>query len=325
MDGILSSLNGFICKMLVSAAAWLFNMYYYIVGQIGDSSFITGSLSSLFGSNGTVWGFVQTVHQVAVIPLAESILALFMLVQLVKISQRIDATSTLPAVKDIVFLFVTYVIMHWLIVHSLDIVTAVYDAFNSIAKNAALGGANPNGDLGAISINLEGIDFSKAEIGSCLALIGVAVLSVGTGVVAYIVANVVCMARGVQIYVMATFSPIPLSLLGFDETRQMGISFLKNLCAVALSGAIIMFLLTAYPYIVTSVLTSVEGGSAGMNNEAIASLMSGIILNAAEGSAVAGGAAVALFLPLLTWVSSSILLILGLVKSGSWAKDVLGG
>ena len=34
-----------------------------------------------------------------------------MLMQLIKISQRIDATSTLPAVKDIVFLVVTYCIL----------------------------------------------------------------------------------------------------------------------------------------------------------------------------------------------------------------------
>ena len=78
---------------------------------------------------------VRTLHQTLLIPLAESILALIMLVQLVKISQRIDSTSTLPAVKDIVFLAVFYVIFHWLIVNSLDIVTAIYNIFNHITAS----------------------------------------------------------------------------------------------------------------------------------------------------------------------------------------------
>lgn len=46
-----------------------------------------------------------------------------MLMQLIKISQRIDATSTTPAVKDIVFLVVTYYILSYFIDNALDLVS----------------------------------------------------------------------------------------------------------------------------------------------------------------------------------------------------------
>lgn len=317
---MLDWLNGWICEALANIALWIFNVYNYIVNQIGNVSFITGSLSTIFGGEG-VWNVVTTVHQTLVIPLGESILALFMLVQLVKISQRIDATSTLPAVKDIVFLAVVYVLMHWLIVNSLDLAQAVYDIFNNIA-------ANPDFVNKAVSdttfIDSEtafaGVDFAKANIGSCFALVIVGLLSILTGIAALVVATVVALARALQIYVMVTFSPIPLAFLGFEETRQSGISFIRNFCAAGLAGAIIMFILTAYPYISSAMLTSITGvggGDAGSN--IIMGLAS--IINFTGGSSVGSLSGI---LGIITWASTSVLLILGLVKSGAWAKEILG-
>lgn len=317
---MLDWLNGWICEALANIALWIFNVYNYIVNQIGNVSFITGSLSTIFGGEG-VWNVVTTVHQTLVIPLGESILALFMLVQLVKISQRIDATSTLPAVKDIVFLAVVYVLMHWLIVNSLDLAQAVYDIFNNIA-------ANPDFVNKAVSdttfIDSEtafaGVDFAKANIGSCFALVIVGLLSILTGIAALVVATVVALARALQIYVMVTFSPIPLAFLGFEETRQSGISFIRNFCAAGLAGAIIMFILTAYPYISSAMLTSITGvggGDAGSN--IIMGLAS--IINFTGGSSVGSLSGI---LGIITWASTSVLLILGLAKSGAWAKEILG-
>lgn len=317
---MLDWLNGWICEALANIALWIFNVYNYIVNQIGNVSFITGSLSTIFGGEG-VWNVVTTVHQTLVIPLGESILALFMLVQLVKMSQRIDATSTLPAVKDIVFLAVVYVLMHWLIVNSLDLAQAVYDIFNNIA-------ANPDFVNKAVSdttfIDSEtafaGVDFAKANIGSCFALVIVGLLSILTGIVALVVATVVALARALQIYVMVTFSPIPLAFLGFEETRQSGISFIRNFCAAGLAGAIIMFILTAYPYISSAMLTSITGvggGDAGSN--IIMGLAS--IINFTGGSSVGS---LSVILGIITWASTSVLLILGLAKSGAWAKEILG-
>lgn len=317
---MLDWLNEWICEALANIALWIFNVYNYIVNQIGNVSFITGSLSTIFGGEG-VWNVVTTVHQTLVIPLGESILALFMLVQLVKMSQRIDATSTLPAVKDIVFLAVVYVLMHWLIVNSLDLAQAVYDIFNNIA-------ANPDFVNKAVSdttfIDSEtafaGVDFAKANIGSCFALVIVGLLSILTGIAALVVATVVALARALQIYVMVTFSPIPLAFLGFEETRQSGISFIRNFCAAGLAGAIIMFILTAYPYISSAMLTSITGvggGDAGSN--IIMGLAS--IINFTGGSSVGSLSGI---LGIITWASTSVLLILGLAKSGAWAKEILG-
>ena len=121
----LSSLKNFVCWFLLEGSAMLFNLYDGIVSNIGSSSMLTAPFDSLLGAS--TFNIATTIHQTVIVPIAESILALFMLVQLVKISQRIDATSTLPAVKDIVFLAVTYVLMHWLIINSLELLQSVYE------------------------------------------------------------------------------------------------------------------------------------------------------------------------------------------------------
>lgn len=316
--GGLFNINEWICKALVGIASWFFNLYYFIVGHTTSSDILGGPFDSIFG-NDVVWGFVKNVHETAVIPIAESILALFMLVQLVKISQRIDATSTLPAVKDIVFLVVTYVIMHWLIINSLDLMKAVYGVFNGIVTSDAFGSANPNGSAFQGALDTENMDYSKATIGGCTLLVLAAFLSAGTALIAYVVSIVVAVARGIQLYMLAAFSPIPMSLLGFEDTRQMGIGYLKNFCSACLAGGIMVFLFGSYPYI----LTAMTGGL-GATPSDLANLATG------NGNVVTGTVDAALetaftpLLALLMFIGLSILLIYGLIKSGAWAKEVLG-
>ncbi len=104
-------------KFLRDPAESLLNAYANTMSAFGTENFLTGSFKSLFGNGeGTdaVWQTINTVHKTLIVPLAGSILSLVMLVQVVKISQRIDSTSTFPAVKEIVFLAVLYVIIRFL-------------------------------------------------------------------------------------------------------------------------------------------------------------------------------------------------------------------
>lgn len=284
-----------IASFFLNIAQALFNLFASMMSAVASSSTVSGAFNSLF-DGAEVWNMVTTVHQTLVIPIAESILALLMLVQLVKISQRIDATATLPAVKDIVFLAVFYVLFHWLIVNSLDVVTAIYDIFNDITTSIL-----PSSSAYMAAFDLSSVEPSWDTIGGCALLALFGLISVAIGAVAYIIAFVVSMARALQLYVMAAFSPIPLSLLGFEESRQMGMGFLKNFAAVALAGAIMMFTMFAYPFLLASVSGVDSGGLA----------------------AIANGTNDGIF-SLLSVLAVSIMYIFALAKSGAWAREVLG-
>lgn len=290
-----------IAGFFLGVAEFFFGIFTAMMGDVASGSTVTGAFDSLFGGN-DIWNMVTTVHQTLVIPIAESILALLMLVQLVKISQRIDATATLPAVKDIVFLAVFYVLFHWLIVNSLDIVAAIYDIFNGITTAIAPGSSGYDD-----AFDLSSVEASWDTLGGCVLLALFSLISLLVGLVSYIVSLVVSMARALQLYVMAAFSPIPLSLLGFDETRQMGVGFLKNFASVSLAGAIMVFTMFAYPYLLSSVSGVDSGALAG-------------IANAGAGSTPLDG-----IYALLSVLAIGFLYIFALIKSGAWAREILGG
>lgn len=308
-----TNLKNMVCEWLLDMSCWGFNLYSDIAMKIGSSDMLSAPFDSLLGVS--TYELTKTIHQTAVIPIAESILALFMLVQLVKISQRIDATATLPAVKDIVFLAVVYVLIHWFIVNSLDIMQAIYKiAVDNIIPEIGTAQSNTgffNGEL--TTSNIPDSTWDELTIGGCFLTLCASILSVIGGVVAYMVAFIVAYARAWQIYAMAAFSSIPIALLGFDETRQMGIGFLKNFAAAVLAGAVMMFLLVIYP-LALSTMTTASGVTGGASILFLISIPAG-------GTASLASASV---LILLEFLAITFLLIIALVKSGAWAKEILG-
>lgn len=308
-----TNLKNMVCEWLLDMSCWGFNLYNDIAMKIGSSDMLSAPFDSLLGVS--TYELTKTIHQTAVIPIAESILALFMLVQLVKISQRIDATATLPAVKDIVFLAVVYVLIHWFIVNSLDIMQAIYKiAVDNIIPEIGTAQSNTgffNGEL--TTSNIPDSTWDELTIGGCFLTLCASILSVIGGVVAYMVAFIVAYARAWQIYTMAAFSSIPIALLGFDETRQMGIGFLKNFAAAVLAGAVMMFLLVIYP-LALSTMTTASGVTGGASILFLISIPAG-------GTASLASASV---LILLEFLAITFLLIIALIKSGAWAKEILG-
>jgi hypothetical protein len=240
-----------------------------------------------------IYTHAQSVNNTVVRTVAHSILGLVMLVQLVKISQRIDASATLPAIKDVVFLGVFYVIFFWLINNSFEVCGAVFEGIESISKNIAAGG-NFSATLA------EPQDAANLPVQTLLILVLVSILMYIVGLVAWIVAYFVFYARAILLYVMAAFAPIPLAMLGFEDTRSFGINFCRNFISTCLAGAIMVFLLMAFPLVITTVISGQPNVSLIEEN-------------------------VQLNIIIIQILALSILLIAGLLKTGSWAREIMGG
>lgn len=298
------SLRKFICSMILGWATSIFNVYNQLINHVGTEALLSGPFDSLLGTD--MYTLTNNIFQTAVIPIGESILALFMLVQLVKISQRIDATSTLPAVKEIVFLAVIYVLLHWFINNSLDIMQAIYGIVNDDIIPTIGSVGDSTGEAGVFS--LDGVtqdQWDSMNIGDCFMTLIMSVICLLFGLVAFVLGFAVCYVRAWQIYIYAAFSPIPISLLGFEETRQMGIGFLKNFASVCLAGAILLFLFVAYPFVLAGSVSSLSAGN-------------DILFLMTTSSADS-------LINLLKGVAISVVLIFMIVKSGGIAKEILGG
>ena len=84
------------------------------------------------------------------------------------------------------------------------------------------------------------------------------------------------------------------------KRAQMGVGYLKNFVAVCLAGVIILVLLVSFPI----VLGGLNAAGAGVP----------VV------DSIVGGLSYA-----LQYLAMCVLLILSLVKSGSWARDIMGG
>ena len=217
-------------------------------------------------------------------------------VQLVKISQKMDGNAAMPGVKEVVFLLAFFAVFLFLVQNSFAVVQAIYEVAKlAIDRVAGLFGAGSQIDLATVSITT-----TDDDVAALLAMLVVALISWLVVIVAYIMALVVIWARAIQIYVMTAFSPILLSLMALDETRRMGVGYLKSFAAVCLAGIIIPVLLVSFPI----VLGGLDAVSAGV------SVVDSII----------GGLSYA-----LQYLAMCLLLILSLVKSGGWARNIMGG
>ena len=149
-------------------------------------------------------------------------------------------------------------------------------------------------------------DAADATFGGCFLLLIFGLISWAVGLVFYAVSMVVALGRSVQLYVYAAFSPIPISLLGFEEAKQIGIGYLKNFAAAALAGVVMVLILYLYPHLVTALAVSGGLGKAEM-------------LGLAQGVETFDSFGV-----IIKTIAVLITTMMGLVKSGSWAKEILG-
>ena len=217
--------------------------------------------------------------------------------KLIEISQRMDGSQSLPGVKEVVFLLVFFAVFLFLIQNSFDLMASIYEVCGlAIDRVEALFGAGGALDLPEVSVVT-----TDDDIPSLIAMLVVSLISWVVVLAAYVVALVVCWARALQLYIMAAFAPIPLAFLGMDATRQIGLGYLKSFGAVCIAGVIILVLLISFPL----VLGGLTGANPGTGTPA---------------DAVANGLTYA-----LQYLAMCVLLILALVKSGSWARDIVSG
>lgn len=297
---IVDDLNNWLKDLLLEFVEVLLQGFAKVMQSISAADILTSGFELLLGSGASTgfYDILYGLHQTMIIPLAHSILALVMLVQVVKISQRIDATSSLPAVKDIVILTVFFVFFTFLINNSLELCGAVYNDINSMALYLT----GTSSISTTLTLNRPS-DLTNVSYGVILMYLLFVIIAFLIGLLAWVISYLMAYARAFQVYIMATFSPVPFALMGYEGTRSFGIGFCKNFIAVCLAGIIMILMLIAFPFMMNSLVS-----------DSIALSVTGSIQN----QIAAMGAPIRM-------LAVSVLLAFGLTKSGAWARDILGG
>lgn len=296
---IADDINAWLCGLLRDCCNWIFGAQVDVLKSIGYSGILGADFEGMLATSGTISmnDIAHSVWQVAILPIGCGVLSLVFTVKLIQTSQRMDGTQSLPGVKDVVFMLVFFAVFLFLIQNSFEIMKAIYEVVGlAIDRVIGLFGTGGTIDLAGASIVTQDDD-----IPALVAMLVISLISWLVVLIAYIVALVVCWARALQLYIMAAFAPIPLSLMALDDTRQIGIGYLKNFTAVCLAGLIILILLISFPIILGGLVSANPGTGTPIDG-------------------IAGGLTYA-----LQYLAMCILLILSLVKSGTWARDIVSG
>ena len=296
---IADDINSWLCDLLREWSNWMFHAQVSVLGSIGYEGILDAPFSSMLQSSSDVsmYDIARGTWQVAILPIGCGVLGLVFTLKLIEISQRMDGNQSMPGVKEVVFLLVFFAVFLFLIQNSFDLMASIYEVCGlAIDRVEALFGAGGALDLPEVSVVT-----TDDDIPSLIAMLVVSLISWVVVLAAYVVALVVCWARALQLYIMAAFAPILLAFLGMDATRQIGLGYLKSFGAVCIAGVIILVLLISFPL----VLGGLTGANPGTGTPA---------------DAVANGLTYA-----LQYLAMCVLLILALVKSGSWARDIVSG
>ena len=296
---IADDINGWLSDLLRDAANWMFSKQVEVLKGIGYDGILGADFNAMLTTSGSIsmYDIAHGVWQVAILPIGCGVLSLVFTIKLIQISQRVDGNASMPGVKEVVFLLVFFAVFLFLIQHSFELMQSIYEVIGiAIDRVIGLFGQGDALDVSAVSIVT-----TDGDIPALLAMLIVSLISWVVVLAAYIIALVVCWARALQLYIMAAFSPIPLAFMALDDTRQIGVGYLKNFTAVCIAGLIIVILLIAFPLIL--------GGIVGVNPGTATPI-----------DAVANGLTYA-----LQYLAMCILLILSLVKSGAWARDIVSG
>lgn len=270
-----------------------------VLGSIGANGILSADFAHMLTSSSdlTMHDVARGVWQVAILPIGCGVLGLVFTLKLIEISQRMDGSQSLPGVKEVVFLLVFFAVFLFLIQNSFDLMASIYEVWRA-RHRPSRGALRAGGALDLPEVSVVTTDDRHPvahrharrephQLGRCAGGLRRRL--------------VVCWARALQLYIMAAFAPIPLAFLGMDATRQIGLGYLKSFGAVCIAGVIILVLLISFPL----VLGGLTGANPGTGTPA---------------DAVANGLTYA-----LQYLAMCVLLILALVKSGSWARDIVSG
>ena len=301
LDDFFNTINDAFCTAAESAL----NAVAYVTTHMAQSDMLTADFVNLFAGSSSdgMYQFAYSIARNTIFPVSCVFLSLSILMQLLKIAQRVDGNATMPTLKETLILAVTVVVATYVLGHSFGIMRDIYDLVTSWTKQVAFGTTSVQFSLDRDAI------LASTSFGTMVMFWLYAIILMLVALVVYALTEITLVGRAIQIYLYATFSPLMLSLIGVDELRPWWMGFLKGFIACCLSGFIVAFALKAFPYVMTSL----------MANASSATTSDGTVLVTIADVGIDN---------MFGWFVAAIVSLgsLGIVarKSGTWAQSILG-
>ena len=207
----------------------------------------SGLLSSLTDWNITLANYADSISSGVVMPIALTVLALFMVLELYNFTQTIamNGGSTAFTIQQVALVMLKITLCRWAVLHSTEILNAMFEVAATVT----------NGIAGYVAVAME-----LMVVSWMLRLVN-------------IVINTIVAARFIELYVYNALASLPIATLCYRELHGIAVNFLKNYMAVALQGAVLYLVIGFYPALTTSL-----GSGGDITEQAWAMLGKSVIL-----------------------------------------------
>lgn len=181
---------------------------------------------------------MQDISTTAVVPIAASLLIVLFLLEALRHLTKADADGDL-ILTGMLWLLVKYAVLRYAFEHVDLIITTIYDAvaYMSLQANRLT--------ITASTATPSQVDAFISAVGD-MDMLGQTVLVIVMLIAwivnhgAVIVALALVVMRFMTLYLFSAFAPIPIAFFANEDTRHMGIGYLRNYASVALQAFVLV-------------------------------------------------------------------------------------
>ena len=250
MDLLLNTLTEWLKELLAGAiASTLTGMVDSVNTKVGDIAAQVGQTPQ--GWNSGIFSMIQNLSNNVILPIAGIILALVMTMEFIRIIMDKNNMHDFDTWSILMWVFKTACAI-LIVSNTWNIVMAVFDVSQTVVNNAA-GIIVGNTDIELVTEGLEET-LMAMELSS---LIGLWFQSMIVGVTMHILSIIImliCFGRMIEIYLVTSVAPIPMSTMMNHEWSQMGQNYLRSLFALAFQGFLIIVCVAIYAVLVQNMV-----------------------------------------------------------------------
>ena len=250
MDLLLNTLTEWLKELLAGAiASNLTGMVDSVNTKVGDIAVQVGQTPQ--GWNSGIFSMIQNLSNNVILPIAGIILALVMTMEFIRIIMDKNNMHDFDTWSILMWVFKTACAI-LIVSNTWNIVMAVFDVSQTVVNNAA-GMIVGNTDIELVTEGLEETQMAM-ELSS---LIGLWFQSMIVGVTMHILSIIImliCFGRMIEIYLVTSVAPIPMSTMMNHEWSQMGQNYLRSLFALAFQGFLIIVCVAIYAVLVQNMV-----------------------------------------------------------------------
>ena len=254
MGWLIDSITNWLKEVLIDATMSSFTgMFASVNNKVTDIAVQVGETPG--GWNPGVFNMVRTLSETVVLPIAGIILTFVMCYELIQLIIEKNNLADFDTFNIFKWIFKTFIAV-FILTNAFNIIMGIFD----IAQNAV--SASSGVIIGDLNLGDGAMMTTVYEQLQSMGIAELYLIFYETQIVKLcmeimaIIIFIIAYGRMVEIYLVISVAPIPLSTMVNREWGQMGNNYLKSLFALAFQGFLIMICIGIYAVLVSMIVTA---------------------------------------------------------------------